>query len=406
MRQRRFCAALRNKPIAPRPPTLAKRRVCCGTVLPVHRNDVGVRAAHRAAATATTLHDCSYDMPLQLSSGVPAQAGQSGSRARLWELLGRCGWPAGREPSDGLRLDRFTLRWPGTPGAAIAPAEVLQLPVDGRQPALAQLWLWVPIAAAAEAQRCLRDTAAAMSEAGSADVVAVAERSLSFNCFELCGAGAATLLASVLDGGIPTLAENEALPAAASWAAERAATTDAGPAAEEGAAATPAAPTTQQAVDVLLQPAAAAEAPATRATVLVIRRPALFGVGAAGCASWDILAPRGCGMALWQCLVLRGARAIGLVEREHIRYEAALPCFPRDYPDAGAYRLFAQEAAETAQQIEARLPPRQRRSHVAAEQLGVQVRSTTGFRGPAQGISKQELLAAATRQRPRAGHDG
>ena len=120
-----------------------------------------------------------------------------------------------------------------------------------------------------------------------------------------------------------------------------------------------AAPTTQQALDVLLQPAAAAEAAATRATVLVIRRPALFGVGAAGCASWDILAPRGCGMALWQCLVLRGARAIGLVEREHIRYEAALPCFPRDYPDAGAYRLFAQQAAETAQQMEARLPPRQ-----------------------------------------------
>ena len=321
MRQRRFRCA--NKPIAPRPPTLAKRRVCCGTVLPVHRNDVGVRAAHRAAATATTLHDCSYDMPLQLSSGVPAQAGQSGSRARLWELLGRCGWQAGREPSDGLRLDRFTLRWPGTPGApgaAIAPAEVLQLPVDGRQPALAQLWLWVPIAAAAEAQRCLRDTAAAMSEAGPAAAVAVAERSLSFNRFELCGAGAATLLASVLNGGVPTLAENEALPAAASWAAERAAgTTDAAPAAEEGAAATPAAPTTQQAVDVLLQPpaaaaaAAAAEAPATRATVLVIRRPALFGAGAAGCASWDILAPRGYGMALWQCLVLRGARAIGLV---------------------------------------------------------------------------------------------
>lgn len=61
---------------------------------------------------------------------------------------------------------------------------------------------------------------------------------------------------------------------------------------------------------------------------------------------------------------------VGVVERKHLRFEAGLPCFPQDYPDAiAAYRTWAQERVADAAAIEAALPPRQRRSHVAAESL-------------------------------------
>ena len=72
-------------------------------------------------------------------------------------------------------------------------------------------------------------------------------------------------------------------------------------------------------------------------------------------------------LSLSVCVCVLGP---GVVERNHVRFEAGLPCFPRDFPDAvAAYRTWAEETAAANAALEAALPPPQRRSHVAAEVL-------------------------------------
>jgi hypothetical protein len=201
-----------------------------GYVVPWHRNDLGVRAAHRAAATATVAHDRSYAPPLQLRATAASgsdQAGASAGQVLLRELLRRCGYaPDGNEDAEGIcerppRLEKHLLRWPATradtsattpAGAIIAPAEVLFLqsnpgadnqataapPADGNSLA----WLWVPPEAAAEARHCLSSAAAALSDRL---VVDGASTPLPFSCFEIAGSGATQALASIVQGGAAAL---------------------------------------------------------------------------------------------------------------------------------------------------------------------------------------------------------
>lgn len=48
----------------------------------------------------------------------------------------------------------------------------------------------------------------------------------------------------------------------------------------------------------------------------------------------------GWGMAFWLPLVLNGARAIALRERQSAELEKGVPCFPRDYPDTSAFHKY------------------------------------------------------------------
>ena len=76
--------------------------------------------------------------------------------------------------------------------------------------------------------------------------------------------------------------------------------------------------------------------------VLLVQNPGVFSPAisrghdpAAGRGSgWDIIIPKGWGMAFWLTLVYRGARCGGIHELESSAFEQSSLLFPHDYPDS------------------------------------------------------------------------
>ncbi len=403
--------------------------------MPWHRNDLGVRAAHRAAATAVTAHDRSYAPPLQLSA-TSAGTGQPTGQSLLRQLLASCGYCASSHDAQTpdqqpLRMHKFFLRWPasvaGNPpsesaqtGALIAPAEVFFLPAAGADASVdgqaadagvdARVWLWIPPEAATEARQCLGSLASTVS---SRLTVGTASLPLTFNRFEVAGSDATGALGSIVHGGVTALIgtddrkTSEQDVVAVRLTPERTVSNEAATTESQQPATGEQGQTNTSELGVADVLRALHGSAASESVALVIRRPGLFS-SAVNRASWEILVPKGAGAAVWQrlvvqckaralgrcayvccgkcCASLKAARAAcsqriflanmcllgpGVVERDHLRFEAGLPCFPRDFPDAvAAYHAWAEERAAETAAIEAALPPPQRRSHVAAEALG------------------------------------
>ncbi|XP_016013339.1 ribonucleases P/MRP protein subunit POP1 isoform X3 [Rousettus aegyptiacus] len=79
---------------------------------------------------------------------------------------------------------------------------------------------------------------------------------------------------------------------------------------------------------------------------------------------WDVLLPKGWGMAFWIPLIYRGARAGGLKEAiVHSQYKRS-PYIPGDFPDCPAGVLFAEEQAQHLLEKYKRRPPAKRPNYV------------------------------------------
>eukprot|EP01044_Picomonas_judraskeda_P012984 COSAG03_NODE_1916_length_3355_cov_4.159091_2_plen_404_part_00 len=312
-----------------------------GYVVPWHRNDLGVRAAHRAAATSTTAHDRSYAPPLQLRAAA-AGPGEPTGLALLHELLEQCGYGSQAVDKSGqqaLRLQKFFLRWPAAAadsprsetaqtGTLIAPAEALFLPAAGVETAVdgqaadadARVWLWLPPEAAAEARHCLGAAASALSRRLGVDPAAMP---LTFSRFEVAGSSATSALGSIVRGGVPALTTpgtdgretSEQEVVAVQLTPERTAPTEAAAAEIQQAVTEAPGPAAQPPHTSELSLVGVLRAlrgfPARDSVALFIRRPGLFS-SAASRASWEVLVPKGAGAAVWQRLVVQcKARALG-----------------------------------------------------------------------------------------------
>ncbi|XP_036987017.2 ribonucleases P/MRP protein subunit POP1 isoform X1 [Artibeus jamaicensis] len=81
-------------------------------------------------------------------------------------------------------------------------------------------------------------------------------------------------------------------------------------------------------------------------------------------SGWDVLLPKGWGMAFWISFIYRGARAGGLKEaRVHAQYRGS-PDIPGDFPDCSAGLLFAEEQANNLLEKYKRRPPAKRPNYV------------------------------------------
>ncbi|XP_074124865.1 ribonucleases P/MRP protein subunit POP1 isoform X1 [Sminthopsis crassicaudata] len=100
--------------------------------------------------------------------------------------------------------------------------------------------------------------------------------------------------------------------------------------------------------------------------ILLIQQPGkVTGEDRLGWGSgWDILLPKGWGMAFWIPFIYRGARVGGLKEgRIHSRYKGA-PSIPDDFPDCPAGMLFAIEQENNLLEKYKRHPPAKRPNYV------------------------------------------
>lgn len=79
-------------------------------------------------------------------------------------------------------------------------------------------------------------------------------------------------------------------------------------------------------------------------------------------SGWDVVIPRGWGMAFWLGLIYRGARSIGLEELKRINYEAAHLPFPDFYPDSKSGKEFQLTAYQRLSSKYERMP-RSKRPH-------------------------------------------
>lgn len=120
--------------------------------------------------------------------------------------------------------------------------------------------------------------------------------------------------------------------------------------------------------DINQQRAAGEMVDAQQVPLMVVRREGVsisdahkdkFGAGLL------LLLPAGWAVAFWRSLVFVGARAVGMREFVHARYEMGLPSFPFDYPTTPAYIAWA--AAHEAELLAAdqRKPAAKRVNHVA-----------------------------------------
>ncbi|KAI8055247.1 ribonucleases P/MRP protein subunit POP1-domain-containing protein [Syncephalis plumigaleata] len=75
---------------------------------------------------------------------------------------------------------------------------------------------------------------------------------------------------------------------------------------------------------------------------------------------WRIILPKGWGNAFWKSFVFAGIRVGGLQEQHTMHLEAGLPCFPYDYPGTLAYQQWSQEEAATAREHYEKRPPAKR----------------------------------------------
>ncbi|XP_016053956.1 PREDICTED: ribonucleases P/MRP protein subunit POP1 [Miniopterus natalensis] len=81
-------------------------------------------------------------------------------------------------------------------------------------------------------------------------------------------------------------------------------------------------------------------------------------------SGWDVLLPKGWGMAFWIPFIYRGARVGGLKETlVHSQYQRS-PCVPGDFPDCAAGILFAEDQAENLLEKYKRRPPAKRPNYV------------------------------------------
>ncbi|KAM5211913.1 ribonucleases P/MRP protein subunit POP1 [Hipposideros larvatus] len=81
-------------------------------------------------------------------------------------------------------------------------------------------------------------------------------------------------------------------------------------------------------------------------------------------SGWDVLLPKGWGMAFWIPLIYRGARVGGLKEATvHSQYKRS-PYIPGDFPDCPAGILFAEEQAKNLLEKYKRRPPAKRPNYV------------------------------------------
>nr|XP_036851722.1 ribonucleases P/MRP protein subunit POP1 [Manis javanica] len=81
-------------------------------------------------------------------------------------------------------------------------------------------------------------------------------------------------------------------------------------------------------------------------------------------SGWDVLLPKGWGMAFWIPFIYRGARVGGLKEAIlHSQYKRS-PYIPGDFPDCQAGILFAEEQAKDLLEKYKRRPPAKRPNYV------------------------------------------
>ncbi|XP_048214411.1 ribonucleases P/MRP protein subunit POP1 [Perognathus longimembris pacificus] len=81
-------------------------------------------------------------------------------------------------------------------------------------------------------------------------------------------------------------------------------------------------------------------------------------------SGWDVLLPKGWGMAFWIPFIYRGARVGGLKEAMvHSQYKS-LPNIPGDFPDCPAGVQFAEEQAKNFLEKYKRRPPAKRANYV------------------------------------------
>ncbi|XP_008055847.1 ribonucleases P/MRP protein subunit POP1 [Carlito syrichta] len=100
--------------------------------------------------------------------------------------------------------------------------------------------------------------------------------------------------------------------------------------------------------------------------VLLIQQPGkVTGEDRRGWGSgWDVLLPKGWGMAFWIPFIYRGARVGGLKETVvHSQYKRS-PNIPGDFPDCPAGILFAEEQAKNLLEKYKRRPPAKRPNYV------------------------------------------
>ncbi|KAL1767727.1 ribonucleases P/MRP protein subunit POP1 [Sigmodon hispidus] len=100
--------------------------------------------------------------------------------------------------------------------------------------------------------------------------------------------------------------------------------------------------------------------------ILLIQQPGkVAGEDRLGWGSgWDILLPKGWGMAFWIPFIYRGARVGGLKEATmHSQYKR-LPNIPGDFPDCLAGVLFAEDQAKDRLERYRRRPPAKRPNYV------------------------------------------
>ncbi|XP_043972906.1 ribonucleases P/MRP protein subunit POP1 [Gambusia affinis] len=104
-------------------------------------------------------------------------------------------------------------------------------------------------------------------------------------------------------------------------------------------------------------------------------------------AGWDLLLPKGWGMAFWVPLVYRGVRVAGLhMSLKHSQNKAA-PHFPHDYPDCPAGSRFQEEQEAEFLDTFRRHPPAKRTNYIKHGCLAP-------FRCPWQQLAEEwELLA-------------
>ena len=81
-------------------------------------------------------------------------------------------------------------------------------------------------------------------------------------------------------------------------------------------------------------------------------------------SGWDLLVPKGWGMAFWIAMVYRGARVGGLREARSLATRSGQLYFPHDYPDSAAGRQQQQESRSQCIDVHVRRPPAKRVSYL------------------------------------------
>uniref|UniRef100_A0A8C3WUC3 POP1 homolog, ribonuclease P/MRP subunit n=1 Tax=Catagonus wagneri TaxID=51154 RepID=A0A8C3WUC3_9CETA len=104
----------------------------------------------------------------------------------------------------------------------------------------------------------------------------------------------------------------------------------------------------------------------SKVPILLIQQPGkVTGDNQRGWGSgWDVLLPKGWGMAFWIPFIYRGARVGGLKETVmHSQYKGS-PNIPGDFPDCPAGVRFAQEQAKNLLEKYTRRPPAKRPNYI------------------------------------------